>query len=92
MECNCSLCSKRGWLLAMAKESDFKLEKGADMLTEYQFHKKVIHHTFCKVCGTASFGRGKDGEGNDVYAINVRCLDDVDTATLAVHKYNGKDI
>lgn len=76
----------------MAPKSAFRLISGEDMLTEYQFNKKVIHHTFCKVCGTASFGRGKDPAGNDVFAINVRTLDDVDVSALTINRYNGKDI
>lgn len=92
MECNCSLCSKRGWLLTFVPLSAFRLIQGEDILTDYQFNKKMIHHTFCKVCGTASFGRGSDGKGNDMVAINARCLDDVDLSSLSVTKYNGKDV
>lgn len=92
MECNCSICSKRGWLLTFAPESQFRLLKGEEMLTVYHFNKKMVHHTFCKVCGTASFGRGSDGKGNNMVAINARCLDDADLSTLTINTYNGKDI
>ena len=46
---------------------------------------------FFKVGGTASFGRGVDPEGNTVYALNVRCLDDVDIASLTIHKYKPRE-
>lgn len=92
VSCNCSMCSKRGWLLTFAPASAFTLLSGEDSLTEYRFNKKKIAHLFCKVCGAASFGRGEDQEGNPTVAINVRCLDDVDVSSLEVMEYNGKDV
>ena len=92
MACNCSLCSKRGWLLAFAPASSFRLLKGDDAQTEYQFNKKVIHHLFCKTCGTASFGRGMAPDGSETVAINLRCIDNLDLTTLPVMEYNGKDV
>jgi hypothetical protein len=90
--CNCSICSKRGWLLTFVPPTAFRLIEGADMLTDYQFNKKMIHHLFCKVCGTASFGRGADGSGNEMIAINARCLDGLDVGALKVMQYDGKSI
>lgn len=90
--CNCSLCSKMGWVMTFVPADKFKILSGEDNLTDYQFHKKVIHHLFCKTCGIRSFGRGKDKEGNDTVAINVYCLDDVDRAALQPNTFNGKDL
>jgi hypothetical protein len=90
MECNCSICSKRGWLLTFVPTNQFRLTSGEDMLTDYQFNKKMVHHLFCKVCGTASFGRGSDGSGNEMIAINLRCIDDFDLSTVPITKYDGK--
>lgn len=90
--CNCSICSKRGWLLTFTTPDKFNLTQG-DGLTEYQFNKKTIHHLFCPVCGVASFGRGTPpGTGQEMVAINVRCLDDVDPGTLQVVKVDGKSL
>ncbi len=90
IECNCSICSRRGWFLAFTPATNFRLQKGEENLTDYQFNKMIVHHLFCKTCGTASFGRGKGPDGSDTVAINVRCLDDVDLATVPVSKYDGK--
>lgn len=90
ISCNCSMCAKRGWLLAFAPASSFTLLSGEDNLTEYRFNKKQIQHLFCKTCGVASFGRGTDQEGNETISINVRCLDDVDLETLSVTPFDGK--
>lgn len=91
MACNCSLCTMRGWLLTFVPAQNFRLLTDASALTEYQFNKKVIHHLFCNTCGTASFGRGEDASGNEMIAINVRCLDDIDLDTITITPYNGKD-
>lgn len=88
--CNCSICSKRGWVLAFTTPDNFKLLQG-DGLTDYQFHKKTIHHLFCPVCGVASFGRGSSPQG-EMVAINVRCLDDVDVGKLKVTEVDGKSL
>ena len=57
--CNCSICQKRGSLLAFVPQSQFRLLAGEDALTDYQFNKKVIHHLFCATCGVASFAHGE---------------------------------
>ena len=92
ISCNCSMCAKRGWILTFVPTSAFRLLSGEDALTEYTFNSKKIHHLFCSTCGTASFGRGSDQEGNEMISINVRCLDDVDLDSLTVTPYNGKDV
>lgn len=91
VSCNCSICSKRGWLLAFVPKASFKLTEGEDELIDYQFNKHLIHHLFCTTCGIASFSAGSDAQGNESIAINVRCLDDVDIDALTITKYDGKN-
>jgi hypothetical protein len=88
--CNCSMCGRSGTLLSFVPTAQFKLLSGADSLTDYQFNKHAIHHTFCKVCGIKPFASGTDGKGNEMRAINVRCLDGVDVSTLTVTHVDGK--
>jgi hypothetical protein len=83
--CNCSMCGRAGTMLQFVPASKFKLESGEDRLTDYQFNKHVIHHLFCKTCGIKSFARGKNAAGGDTVAVNVRCLDDVDLASVPTH-------
>jgi len=45
MECNCSICSITGTVLAFAPASNFRLQKGEDDLTDYLFYKKT-HTSF----------------------------------------------
>lgn len=90
MSCNCSICSKRGSLLAFAPADRFLLVSGEDRLSDYQFNKKVIHHLFCRNCGVQPFARGTAPDGAEMVAINVRCLDGVDIPALPVTPFDGK--
>ncbi len=90
--CNCSICSRVGWLLAFAPSDQFKLLAGEDALTDYQFGKKNSHHTFCTNCGIRAFSRGKGKGDTDWCAINLRCLDDFDTSAVPVKHVDGKSL
>jgi hypothetical protein len=88
--CNCSMCGRAGTLLVFTPASKFSLEQGEAELTDYQFNKHLIHHLFCKTCGIKSFARGKNADGSDMVAVNARCLEDVDLATIPTHQFDGK--
>jgi hypothetical protein len=90
--CNCSICSRSGWLLAFVDASVVKLLSGADDLKDYQFGKKSLHHEFCKVCGVRAFSRGSSPDGKATFAINLRCIQDVDASLLPVETFDGKSI
>ena len=89
MACNCSMCSKRGALLAFAPAAAFTLTKGAGATTVYRFNKHAIDHHFCTTCGIASFSRGVFKTDAKVM-INVRCLDGVDADALPVKHVDGR--
>lgn len=89
--CNCSICTKRGHLLAFTTESNFKLLSGEESLSDYQFNKKIVHHLFCKNCGVGPFGQANPpGSNEPKRAINLRCLDDFDFESVPVHKIDGR--
>ena len=88
--CNCSICSKRGSILSFVAANQFKLLTDETELNDYQFHKKNLHHLFCKTCGILSFATGSGPDGIKMVAINVRCLDDIDISELQPVAVNGK--
>lgn len=88
--CNCSICGRSGTMLRFVPADSFTLLSGADSLTDYRFNHKLINHLFCKVCGIKSFATGVSPDGVETRAINVRCLDDVDLATVPTVPYDGK--
>jgi len=92
MSCNCSICSKTGGLLAFVPASQFTLLSGGDAVTDYQFAKKHIHHTFCPTCGIRSYAHGATKDGGTMFAINVRCLDGVDAEALPVDRVDGRSL
>lgn len=89
--CNCSHCTKKGLLLKFIPATFFTLIEGDEStLIDYQFNRKHIHHLSCPVCGVQSYARGSGANGIEMVAINVRCLDEVDTDTIPVTKFDGK--
>ncbi|MGE0762412.1 MAG: GFA family protein [Bdellovibrionales bacterium] len=92
LACNCSMCGRKGTLLAFVPSSKFKLLSGEKNLTDYQFGRKVIHHTFCSTCGITAFASATAPDGTPMQAINVRCLDDIDLAKVTIKNFDGKSI
>ena len=87
-ECNCSICSKKGFLHLIVPRERFELLGGKDDLTTYTFNTGVAQHTFCKYCGIHPFYTPRsDPEKIDV---NVRCLDGVDLSTISMKAFDGK--
>lgn len=90
IECNCSICSRSGYVLSFVPGAQFKLLSGEDALSSYHFNKKQIDHQFCKHCGVRSFARGKKPDGTPMFAINLRCLEGVDLKSLNIKQVDGK--
>jgi hypothetical protein len=90
--CNCSHCSRAGWLLTFVPADRFRLLSGEDHLQEYLFHKRHIHHQFCRTCGMHPFSRGSDRSGNPTVSINLRCISEIDPTKLQVQTFDGKSL
>ena len=89
-ECNCSHCSRKGYLLWFVPREQLHLKCAADSYGTYLFHKHVIAHHFCPVCGCAPFATGKGPGGVATAAINVRCLENIDLAALKRVPIDGR--
>lgn len=92
MQCNCSICSKKGYLLWFAPREKLKLKTPESNLATYTFNKHQIKHHFCPTCGCAPFGLGSDGQGNEMAAINARCLDEVEIEDFAINHIDGRSL
>ena len=92
ISCNCSICTKRGLLWTFVQPKQFQLLSGQDELADYQFASRRIHHLFCRKCGIESFARGRTQGGSDMIAVNVRCLEGVEIASLDLTPFNGRDL
>jgi hypothetical protein len=89
VQCNCSICTKRGSLLWFVPRAALTLRTPEADLATYTFNKHRIKHRFCAVCGCAPFAEGSDPQGNAMAAINVRCLDGVDIDALPRKHFDG---
>jgi hypothetical protein len=87
--CNCSLCSKKGFLHLIVPPQQFEILIGKDELTTYTFNTRTAKHTFCKHCGVHPFYVPRSDP--DKIDVNARCLDDVDPATLSVKTFDGRN-
>ena len=90
--CNCSICSRAGWLLAFAPISAFRLVAGEDEQRDYQFGKKKTHHLFCGTCGIRSWSHGAGKDGAESVAVNLRCLAGFEWAGLPVETFDGASL
>jgi len=88
-ECNCSMCTKKGFLHLIVAPEQFELVSGADVLTTYEFNTKVAKHRFCRLCGVHAFYTPRSDP--DKIDVNVRCLDGVDLSLLAVSPFDGQN-
>ena len=92
IECNCSICSKKGALLWMLPRESLHLFSPEEDLGTYTFNKHKVRHRFCPKCGIHPFGEGIDPSGNRRVAINVRCLEDVDLSALTIKPFDGRSL
>src|SRR5262245_9187640 len=92
MECNCSMCRRKGTQLWFVPRDQLKLQTPIENLNVYSFKQQQIKHHFCPVCGVTPFALGSMPDGAPMAAINARCLDEIDLDTLKHNFYNGKDM
>jgi hypothetical protein len=86
--CNCSICSKKGFLHLIVPPEQFELLSGADDLATYQFNTNTARHTFCRVCGIHAFYVPRSDP--DKIDVNARCIDDIDLAAIDLKYFDGR--
>jgi hypothetical protein len=88
LDCNCSVCTKKGLLHLIVPPEQLSVLQGEDALTTYRFNTGIAAHTFCRVCGVQPFYRPRSHPG--WYDVNVRCLDDGAAARFEVRPFDGQ--
>ena len=92
-DCNCSMCRRRGGLLAFFPYEALTLSTDAAVLGTYRFHKQHIAHHFCPTCGIAPFSEGDDPRsGAHMAAVNLRCIEDLDLSSLKIVQIDGASL
>jgi hypothetical protein len=87
LDCNCSICQKKGFIHLIVPADRFVLLQGQDELSTYTFNTGTAKHHFCRNCGIHSFYRPRSHP--DGYDVNVRCLDDKAIDLFAISQFNG---
>ena len=78
--CNCSLCRRKGAIMAMAPLAALTVSRGEENLGIYQWNTRVARHYFCKTCGIYTHHQRRSNP--EEYGFNVACLEGVDPFTL----------
>lgn len=92
VDCNCSMCQRRGGLLFFVARDALRLSTPESDLGTYQFGKKRIQHRFCTTCGVAPFSEGPSPAGKPMAAVNARCIEGIDLSALKVLPFDGRSV
>ena len=87
--CNCSICSKTGYLHLIVKKEKFTLLTPWENLAIYRFNTGVAQHYFCKICGVKAFYIPRSNpNGIDV---NVRCIENLSLNDVNIVEFDGQN-
>jgi hypothetical protein len=88
VECNCSICRRKGYLHWIVPRDAVRVVAGEDALATYRFGTMVAQHHFCRTCGVTPFYVPRS-HPHDL-DVNVRCLDGVALESLDVQSFDGR--
>lgn len=90
VQCNCSICSRKGVLLCAIPHETLQVLAWGDDLGAYTFGNHAIAHRFCRACGIHPFAEDvREGSERSAY-ININCVADLDPSTLSVFDFDGR--
>jgi hypothetical protein len=73
--CDCSICRRKGAIVASVPLAGIKIVKGHDVLKLYQFNTNTAKHYFCSICGIYTHHQRRSNP--EQYGYNVGCLEGV---------------
>ena len=73
--CDCSICRRKGAIVASVPLSGITIVKGHDVLKLYQFNSNTAKHYFCSICGIYTHHQRRSNPQE--YGYNVGCLEGV---------------
>ena len=89
IDCNCSICAKKGFLHLIVDPSQVRMLSPADAVSLYQFNTRTAKHYFCPVCGISAYYIPRSHP--DKIDVNVRCLEGVELESLTIVPFNGRE-
>eukprot|EP01132_Coremiostelium_polycephalum_P005311 gene5311-6616_t len=89
VDCNCSICTKKGILHLIVPNSKFTLLQGHDSISTYTFNTGVAKHYFCSTCGICThYIPRSNPDGVDV---NIRTFDDFNPSSYTITPFDGQN-
>lgn len=87
LSCNCSICTKKGFLHLIVAPEHFRLLSGIQLLSTYQFGTHVAVHRFCQKCGIHPFYTPRSHP--DQVDVNIHCFDDSLRDHFPIQTFDG---
>ena len=78
--CDCSICRRKGAIVASVPLAGVKMVQGAESLKMYQFNTGTAKHFFCSHCGIHTHHQRRSNPQQ--YGYNVGCLEGVNPFDL----------
>jgi hypothetical protein len=78
--CDCSICRRKGAIVASVPLSGIRVLQGESSLKQYQFNTMTARHYFCANCGTYTHHQRRSNPNE--YGYNVGCLEGVNPFAL----------
>lgn len=75
--CNCSICMRRGTIVASVELKNLKIIKGEKSLKLYQFNTMTAKHYFCSNCGIYTHHQRRSVPTQ--YGYNTACLEGINS-------------
>ncbi len=90
IQCDCSLCRRKNAIMVRVPKDAFRLLKGMEALSLYQWNTGLAKHYFCKHCGIYTHHQPRTKQ--DMIGINVGCIDEIDPRGLSVTVAEGSKL
>ena len=88
-ECNCSICSKTGFLHILIPSNKLRILSGGPNLFSYTFGTATAKHLFCRFCGVKAFYVPRSHPTG--YSINARCLKNFKIGAHNMSQFDGRN-
>ena len=70
--CDCSLCARKGYVMASVPVEHLSIIKGEQVLSLYQWGSNIAEHYFCSKCGVYTHHKRRSNPRE--YGINIACI------------------
>ena len=78
--CDCSICRRKGAVVASVPLDGISIVRGREALSVYRFNTMTAEHYFCSICGIYTHHKRRSNPNE--YGINVACLEGVNPYEL----------